>query len=79
MQHHALLNPKTKHNVLTLKAPIKTAADNILKYFFLIFQRKQVMIFHVADESREISRLVFFEKLKKIKINVICYKFCLAL
>ena len=37
------------HNILLLilKAPITTAADNILKYFFLIFQRKQVLIFHV--------------------------------
>ena len=32
--------------VLTLKAPITTAADDILKYFSFIFQRKQVLIFH---------------------------------
>ena len=25
---------------LTLKAPIKTAADDIPKYFFIVFQRK---------------------------------------
>ena len=25
---------------LTLKAPITTAADNIHKYFFIVFQRK---------------------------------------
>ena len=32
---------------LTLTAPITTAADNIYKYFFIVFQRKQDMIFHV--------------------------------
>ena len=32
---------------LNLKAPITNAADDILKDFFLIFQRKQVLIFHV--------------------------------
>ena len=32
--HFILLLP------LTLKAPIKTAADDIHKYFFLAFQRK---------------------------------------
>ena len=34
---------------LTLKAPITTAADNILNFFFFfsIFQRKQALIFHV--------------------------------
>ena len=26
--------------VLTLKAPITTAADDIHKYFFIVFQRK---------------------------------------
>ena len=26
--------------LLTLKAPIKTAADDIHKYFFIVFQRK---------------------------------------
>ena len=27
-------------NSLTLKAPITTAADDIYKYFFIVFQRK---------------------------------------
>ena len=26
--------------LLTFKAPITTAADDILKYFFIVFQRK---------------------------------------
>ena len=26
--------------MLTLKAPVTTAADNIHKYFFIVFQRK---------------------------------------
>ena len=42
-------NKRRNKNDLTLKAPITTAADDILKYcfFFLIFQRKQFLIFHV--------------------------------
>ena len=52
--------------ILTLKAPITTAADDSQKYFFFIFQRKQVLAFHVnrlpADDSHEMSRLVFSEK-----------------
>ena len=62
------MSASTLPSVLTLKVPITTAVDDILKFFFLIFQRKQVVIFHVnhlADDSHEISRLVFFEKLKK--------------
>ena len=35
-------------NTLTLKTLIATAADDILKYFFLIFQGKKVLIFHVS-------------------------------
>ena len=33
--------------ILTLKAPIMIAADEIYKYFFIVFQRKQDLIFHV--------------------------------
>ena len=29
-----------RENILTLKAPITTAADGIHKYFFIVFQRK---------------------------------------
>ena len=59
----ASTDSKMEHlQILTLKAPITTAADDILKYFFLffkenksshfmwiilIFQRKQVLTFHV--------------------------------
>ena len=32
---------------LTLKAPITTAADDIHKYFFIVFQRKQDLMFQV--------------------------------
>ena len=32
---------------LTLKAPVTTAADDIHKYFFIVFQRKQDLIFQV--------------------------------
>ena len=56
----------SQHLGLTLKAQITTTADDILKFiffFFIIFQRKQVLIFHVKYQ------LVFFEKLEKIKIK----------
>ena len=42
----AIIPPKddnkclTQKNILILKAPIMTAADDIRKYFFLVFQRK---------------------------------------
>ena len=32
--------PCAKYEWLTLKAPIMTAADDIHKYFFIVFQRK---------------------------------------
>ena len=54
-------------SVLTLKAPSKICSRrHLFLVFFLIFQRKQVLVFHVnhlADDSHEISRLVFFEKI----------------
>ena len=56
----------TNVHLLTLKVPV-TAADGI--FFFFFFQRKQVLTFHVksllADDSLEMSRLVFPEKSKK--------------
>ena len=33
-------SPDKVHILLTLKAPITTAADDIQKYFFIVFQRK---------------------------------------
>ena len=33
--------------ILTLKAPIRTAADDIRKYFFIVFQRKKDLVFQV--------------------------------
>ena len=49
--------------VLTFKVPITTAADDIFFYFlfyffFFYFQGKQVL----ADNSHEMSRLIFSEK-----------------
>ena len=51
--HHVKFHPlnciETLTVLLTLKVPITTAADNIYKYmyFFIVFQRKQDLIFHV--------------------------------
>ena len=55
---------------LTLKAPITTGADDILKYIFFNFSKKISLDISCessaqADDSHEISRLVFFENLKK--------------
>ena len=35
------------YDPLTLKAPITTAADDIHKYFFIVFQRKSDLMFQV--------------------------------
>ena len=44
---------------LTFKAPVITTADD--NFFFFFFQRKQILTFQ-ADDSHEMSRLVFSEK-----------------
>ena len=36
------------YSYLTLKAPITTAADDIYKYFFIVFQRKYDLMFQVT-------------------------------
>ena len=36
-----------KSALLTLKAPITTAADDIHKYFFIVFQGKEDLMFQV--------------------------------
>ena len=54
---------------LSLKAPITTAADDILNFFLKIFKENKSSYFMwivcQADDLHEISRLVFFEKKKK--------------
>ena len=66
---------------LTLKAPITTAASNI--FFFQKKKTKQKknkkkkQVF--TDDSHEMSRHVFSENNKKMFLNVVCYKFFLAL
>ena len=37
----------TVNGNLSLKAPITTAADNSLEHFFIVFQRKYGLIFHM--------------------------------
>ena len=52
---------------LTLKALITAAADDIFYLFIYLFQRKEVLTFHVnrlADDSHEMSRLLFSGKNK---------------
>ena len=61
---------------LTLKAPITTAADDILCDIFLNFQMKLGMIFHKnhlpADDSHEYHALFIFEKATKFEIVFCC-------
>ena len=57
---------------LTLKAPITTAADDIHKdlYFFIVFQRKLDLIFHVNPlPSRGFTRNIKSYFLQKIKVK----------
>ena len=47
-------------NILTLKAPIMTAANNIHKYFFIVFQRQRIHLkyqglFSLKDESKKLK------------------------
>ena len=44
----------TPDDVLPLKAQITTAADNIHKYFFIVFQRKRL---NVSSESSARQRI----------------------
>ena len=52
--------------LLTLKVPIMTAADDSHKYFFIVFQRKYDLMFQVnpllAEDSHEKSSLTFFKR-----------------
>ena len=54
---------------LTLKAPNTTAADD--NFFFFFFERKFMWIVCLADDSHEMSRLVFSEKKKKIECRLL--------
>ena len=62
-----LSRPLGSRKVLTLKAPITTAADDSLKYF-VVFQRKPDLIFHVNPET---SSLIFFKKVKTIRCHLL--------
>ena len=61
--------------VLTLKAPITTAADDNLLLFFFIFQRKHVLAFHMncwQTIHMKFQDLFFSEKKKKKKKKIEC-------
>ena len=65
----------TAHFNTTCK--VKISADDILKYFFLFFSRKQNLTFHanffLGDNLHEIYQIPFSEKKKKKKkISPIC-------
>ena len=70
------------------KAPITTAADDIHKYFFIVFSEK--IRLDAASESSARQRIhmkkssliiseILKQKKKKKKKNVVCCNFCLAL
>ena len=50
--------------VLTLKAPIMTAADDIHKYFFIVFRENKTDVSSESEDSHEKSSLSFFERWK---------------
>ena len=59
---------------LTLKAPITTKADDNFEFFFFSEENKSwhfMWIVCQADDSHEISRLVFSEKKNKKKTNIL--------
>ena len=63
---------ETKKNILTLKAPITTAAnDNFFFFFYYLSEKTSLDISceSSADNSHKISRLVFSEKKKKKKFE----------
>ena len=70
---------------LTLKVPITTAADdNFFLFFFIFFfvcQRKQdlVLTFHAWQTIHMKCQDLLSLKNKKKILNVVCFKFCLAL
>ena len=53
---------------LTLKAPITTAADDTYKYFFIVFQRKKYLIFHVMRIDMKHQALISLKDKSKKKI-----------
>ena len=62
--------------VLTLKAPITTAADDIHKYFFIVYQRKKNLMFQVNPllEDSDNKKQAFFLrniKFKKLKCRLL--------
>ena len=57
--HRCLFSIET----LTIKVPITSAADEVLIFFFFFFKENSLDISVCqADDSHEISRLLFFEK-----------------
>ena len=37
--------------LLTLNAPVRTAADDSREYFFIVFQKKKDLIFHMKHQA----------------------------
>ena len=55
---------------LTLKVPVTTAADDIHKYFFIVFQRKYDLIFQVNPLlGRGFTSKIKAYFLRKIKVK----------
>ena len=63
------------NDMLTLKTPITTAADGILKYFF-VSVHENVLLFHVSCLWQ--TKCLDLLSMKYI-YNVVCYKICLVL
>ena len=68
--------------MLTLKAPVTTAADDNFFYlfiFFLFFRENKSYISCESWQTIHMKCQYLFSLKKKKKPNVVCYKFCLAL
>ena len=67
----------------THKAPITTAADNIHKYFFIVFSEKIRCDFSSESSARQRihmkNQALFSSKDKSKTQNVVCCNVCLAL
>ena len=72
VQSNVSLTKSLVMGLLTLKAPITTAADDIHKYFFIVFQRKIRL-----DVSSESSQALFFskDKNKNLKCHLLQFLF----
>ena len=74
------ISKQQKTKVLNLKAPVTTAADDIHKYFFIVFSEKIRLDVSARQRIHMKNQAIFSskDKSKKIKMSSAAF-FCLAL